>query len=70
MPLKSECRSTLFSVSNSNSFPFTLPDTHQSLMAIDWWWRKGVYFCCNGEDVGLVIINDKYGSKNAWSYAN
>ena len=66
----SECRSTLFSVSNSNSFPFTLPDTHQSLETEDWGWRKGVYFCCNGGEPGLGIVNYNDGRKYAYSYAN
>ena len=67
----SECRSTLFSVSNSNSFPFTLPDTHQSLETGDFGgWRKGVYFKCNGGSSGLAIINDNDGRKYAYSYAN
>ena len=70
MPLMSECRSTLFSVSNSNSFPFTLPDTHQSLRTEDWGDRKGVYFCCNGGSSGLAIRNDNDGDKYAYSYAN
>ncbi len=69
MPLMSECRSTLFSVSNSNSFPFTLPDTHQSLTTYDGRW-KGVYFCCNGGYSGLAIVNNNYGNKYACSCAN
>ena len=70
MPLMSECRSTLFSVSNSNSFPFTLPDTHQSLETRDRGGWKGVYFCCNGGYSGLGIENDNDGDKRAYSYAN
>jgi hypothetical protein len=71
MPLMSECRSTLFNVSNSSSFPFTLPDTHQSLATWDWGDRKVVYFCCNGGDYScLAIVNYNDGDKYAWSYAN
>ncbi len=71
MPLMSECRSTLFSVSNSKSFPFTLPDTHQSLATgNDQGSWKDVYFCCNGGDSGLGISNSYDGNKYAYSYAN
>jgi hypothetical protein len=66
----SECRSTLFSVSNSNSFPFTLPDTHQSLVTGSWGWYKEVYFCCNAGWPELGIRNRNNGKKYAFSCAN
>jgi len=53
MPLMSECRSTVFSLTNYESFPFTLPETHQSLMTNDLGDAKYVTFCCTGKDVEI-----------------
>ncbi len=52
------------------SFPFTLPDTYQSLETENWECGTGVYFRCNNGKYALAIRNNFDDTKYAYSFSD
>jgi hypothetical protein len=73
MPVMSECRSMLLSLSNYQAYKFTLPDSLSSISTESSDFNKAVYFRCNNgttQSVSLAIVCEDHGSKYACSHAN
>ena len=67
MAVMSDCKSSLFNVSNHQKFKFTKADTHSSVETFEG-GEKGVYFNANGSNTELAISVFNYGDKGNLFY--